>query len=59
MQVLIARQNAQIIEKFYMPKSYSIGGKNTTVFNIGEKAFINLRDKVKAAGYNPYALMHW
>lgn len=60
MTVLIAKKNCDIVSKFFPPKqTFTIGGKNTTTFQTSYTTFVNAYRKIKAAGYNPYALMHW
>ena len=59
MEIMIAKSNTEIIEKFYMPKSYKLETKNTTIFNIGRRSFNRLSEALMGAGYNPYLLMFW
>lgn len=59
MQVLTSKTDTYIIFKYYPSVTFSIGGKNTTTFQIGEKAFKKLYDKLKNNCHNPYRLMHW
>lgn len=60
MQVLIAKQNKEIIEKLLdRPIKLQERTEHTGVFKITLKTFKRLQEAVKNAGYNPYALMTW
>ena len=60
MKILIAKQNEQLIQKFFVKKLvFEESTKNTSTFKISKNAFGKLFNLVRENGYNPYALMNW
>lgn len=59
MKILIAKKNAPIIERYFVPRTYELQTRNTVTFQIGKEAFYLLHRAVWNAGFNPYALLTW
>lgn len=59
MQVLIAKQNEDFFRELLPKVVFTPSTEHTSTFNITPKAFLKLRDKLRAKKLNPYALMSW
>jgi hypothetical protein len=59
MNVLIAKQNQDIIKEILPKVEFQDSTTNTCFFKVSEKKFIELRKAVREKGYNPYSLMAW
>jgi hypothetical protein len=59
MNVLIATANSSIFTKHLPKLKINPATTNTSTFSISEAKFKELRDKLRAEGYNPYAIMAW
>lgn len=58
--VLIAKSNKEFIEQLNICTiKFRSSTKNTCTFKISESDFMNLYNKIKASGLNPFALMSW
>jgi hypothetical protein len=59
MTVIIAKANQDLFKSFHSRIKFHEQSEHTVCFNTTEKKFIEIRNKVRERGLNPYAVMSW
>jgi len=59
MDILIIKANEKIFSNINPKLKFVESTKNTSIFKITEKKFIELRNKLRELGFNPYSIMSW